>query len=172
MARVKKRKTIYTSRRKVSPKREPKTWEFIGDRKLQLGIGFVLALAVILIVAKNLEDKITKNIPPIPSQITTLPISRTVSPTSSTVTPIKMQSQKQVRPSEKPSVMMQKSLIKNLPNTSGESFTYTVKQNDNIAKLGMVFCNDKAAWIYLASKNNLSYPYVIHPKETIQISCN
>lgn len=61
--------------------------------------------------------------------------------------------------------------VKKLPDTAGEPFSYTVAQNDSLYAIGVTFCDDKAAWVYLAEENNLSYPYTLHKGETLTISC-
>lgn len=61
--------------------------------------------------------------------------------------------------------------VKKLPDTAGEPFSYTVKQNDSLYAIGMTFCDDKAAWVYLAEENNLVEPYILHKGETLTLSC-
>lgn len=61
--------------------------------------------------------------------------------------------------------------VKKLPDTAGEPFSYTVKQNDSLYGIGMTFCDDKAAWVYLAEQNNLAEPYTLHKGETLTLSC-
>lgn len=61
--------------------------------------------------------------------------------------------------------------VKKLPDTAGEPFSYTVTQNDSLYGIGMTFCEDKAAWVYLAEENNLVEPYILHKGETLTVSC-
>lgn len=61
--------------------------------------------------------------------------------------------------------------VKKLPDTAGEPFSYTVKQNDSLYAIGLTFCDNKAAWIDLAEENNLDYPYILHNGETLTLSC-
>lgn len=72
------------------------------------------------------------------------------------------------RPEGTPAV---KPPVKRLPQTAGESFGYTVRQNDSLYKLGMTFCNDKSAWVHLAEQNNLVYPYTLYASQVLTISC-
>lgn len=61
--------------------------------------------------------------------------------------------------------------VKKLPDTAGEPVFYTVAQNDSLYAIGMTFCDDKAAWVYLAEQNNLIEPYILHKGETLTLSC-
>lgn len=61
--------------------------------------------------------------------------------------------------------------VKKLPDTAGEPFSYTVKQNDSLYALGVTFCDDKAAWVYLAEQNDLTEPYTLRAGETLTLSC-
>ncbi len=62
-------------------------------------------------------------------------------------------------------------VIAKLPFTKSEALTYTIKDNDSLAKLGITFCNDKRGYLYLEEQNNLIEPYTLHPGNTISISC-
>lgn len=61
--------------------------------------------------------------------------------------------------------------IKKLPNTSSK-VTYTVMRNDNVAKIGKQLCGSERAWLSLIRTNNLMHPYIIHPGQTLIITCN
>lgn len=62
-------------------------------------------------------------------------------------------------------------LVKKLPNTTSK-VTYTVENNDSIAKIGERLCGSNRAWLSIVTTNNMVYPYTIHPGETYIITCN
>lgn len=56
--------------------------------------------------------------------------------------------------------------------SSAKSTTYVVKKNDSLAKIGMSFCNDKSAWVYIAEENKIyRAPYTVSEGQILTISC-
>lgn len=95
---------------------------------------------------------------------TTMP-TMTIAPTVQ-ATPTAMPTAMTANPSPKPVAM-----VKKLPNTSSK-VTYTVMDNDNIAKIGKKLCGSDRAWLSIVETNNIPYPYTIHSGETYIITCN
>lgn len=56
--------------------------------------------------------------------------------------------------------------------SSAKSTTYVVKKNDSLAKIGLSFCNDKSAWVYIAEENKIyRAPYTVSEGQILTISC-
>lgn len=111
-----------------------------------LFVGTIVVATVALLVFAFLSKKVPFELPGLAPSLTVSPEAPTPTPTSSLP-------------------------IKKLPDTAGGPFSYTVKQNDSLYAIGMTFCDDKTAWVYLAEQNNLLYPYTLHKGETLTISC-
>lgn len=62
-------------------------------------------------------------------------------------------------------------IVKKLPFTKGNSFKYTLKEGDSMAKIGNVFCNDPKAYLYLRELNNITEFDTLHPGDTIVVKC-
>lgn len=56
--------------------------------------------------------------------------------------------------------------------SSAKSNTYVVKKNDSLAKIGLSFCNNKSAWVYIAEDNKIyRAPYTVSEGQILTISC-
>lgn len=109
-------------------------------------VGIIVVAAVFLLGFTLLSKKTSVKLPVLTPPVTVSPQAPTPTPTSGLP-------------------------VKKLPDTAGEPFSYTVKQNDTLFGIGMTFCNNKAAWLDLAEENNLDYPYILHKGETLTLSC-
>lgn len=63
------------------------------------------------------------------------------------------------------------SIVKKLPFTASAPFTYTIRDGDNLAKIGNTFCEDTREYLYLIEINNLPDDYNLHPGDQITVSC-
>lgn len=61
--------------------------------------------------------------------------------------------------------------VKKLPFTASAPFIYTIRNGDNLAKIGTTFCNDPRAYLYLMEINNFEDGYSLSPGDQITISC-
>lgn len=136
--------------------------ELVRANRRNLLVGGAIVVAVALITLNSLNRK-----PTIP--VTSQPGSTPTPTTTATATPSATPTQSEQSTSS--GTTKQTAPVKKLPLTAGEPFTYTVVQNDSLYKIGITFCNDKAAWIAIADQNNILSPYVLHQGNTLTISC-
>lgn len=116
-------------------------------------------------VVNSMEKPTSAEVTPSEAVSPTAKPTMAVTPTAQ-ATPTSIPTVVAAKPSPKPVAM-----VKKLPNTSSK-VTYTVMDNDNIAKIGKKLCGSDRAWLSIVETNNIPYPYTIHTGETYIITCN